>query len=159
MWMGTGGVRGGKKGQRITGQGLAQGQGDSRVSARIASPSSPTWPWTGSIPLENLSDPSLPSLLLLTPPPFFSQYLDSYFLSPHPYLLSENSFNHLSPRFLSFPLCHLRRSGPHLDTEPIHRHCAEPLRRLQAGREKGNTRKLGPHILFEQHFIKPCTLF
>lgn len=51
--------------------------------------------------------------LLLLPPPSLST---SLLLTP--ICFSEDSFNHLSPHFLSFPFCHLRRSGPHLDTDP-----------------------------------------
>lgn len=46
-------------GQMFRGQGLAQGQGDSGVSAHAGRPSSPPWPWPESILLENLSDSSL----------------------------------------------------------------------------------------------------
>lgn len=72
-------------------------------------PSSPPWPWTGSIPLENPSDPSLPSPLLSRS--FSSSYFPSVLFSeaiispiftsfslPQPYSL----FNRLSPCSSSF---------------------------------------------------------
>lgn len=93
------GVRGGDgrsgrlegRGHGVRGQGLAQGQGDSRVSVQGGLG---LRPWTGSIPLENLSDPSLRSFLLLLLLLFpFSAALSGYnFSAFHSLFLSSALF-------------------------------------------------------------------